>query len=371
MKKKLLICGNYGAGNFGDEAILGGIINLLKSSFLHNEISVMSADPGRTAREFGYPAVSFFPAGWRSGIAFWLGGRWVSVFRAVMGADLVILGGGGLFSDERPRAVWIWFVQGLWFWLFRKKYVCLAQSVGPLHSKWAQRLTAFVWRHAVLRTVRDSQSQQLLEKIGVRDVSCLADPAFALVQDEKSAYKSEDTVVISLRNWSETKDNHNIDILAEFVEYVRQKYGFKFIFVPFADTSQETDVDCFQKLSDKCQIELEKPDDYIHALEIISRSRFVIGMRLHSIIFAVLAQKPFLALSYSKKVRDFTEVVGMKEFCLDYLSLNLESLKKLFDSLVSEEKSLKTKLAKEKMNQTYAVYRHEKLLNKASFQVGT
>lgn len=65
-KKQIVVCGNYGASNLGDEAILGGLINLIKSTWPHSEITVMSARPRQTSRYFQVSSIMPFPAGLRS-----------------------------------------------------------------------------------------------------------------------------------------------------------------------------------------------------------------------------------------------------------------------------------------------------------------
>ncbi|MCC6643755.1 polysaccharide pyruvyl transferase family protein, partial [Candidatus Peregrinibacteria bacterium] len=90
----------------------------------------------------------------------------------------------------------------------------------------------------------------------------------------------------------------------------------------------------------------------------------VIGMRLHSVILAVLSKTPFIALSYSKKVKDFDATVGMKDFVLDYQKLNLDDLKKMVKNLLLVEKDVAINLEKEKLKNTYKFFDHEKLLKK-------
>lgn len=358
--KKILVCGNYGAANLGDEAILAGIIKLIESTFPGAAISVMSADKRRTEKEFRVNAVNFFPAGLRSFLKFWFLGQFIDSIKALFTADLVILGGGGLFSDERKAAVWIWFVQACWFYLFGKKVVCLAQSVGPLKSKWAKLLTGWVFKKAILKTVRDEKSLNLLNSIGVKGVAQLADPAFALAYEIESQHKISNNVVISLRQWKPQSDQQRYDIIKNLSNYLREKHELRAIFVPFQDRPEESDLYCYEFIKD--QVELRKVDDFKHALEIISRAKLVVGMRLHSIIMAVLARRPFVAISYSKKVKDFVETLGLGEMVIDYDEINLKDLKRLVDLALDQENRLVEVLEKQKLKQVYEFYKHEKLL---------
>ncbi|MBD3360226.1 polysaccharide pyruvyl transferase CsaB, partial [Candidatus Peregrinibacteria bacterium] len=48
---KIVIAGNYGAGNLGDEMILEGMIKIIKSSSPDSEITALSASPEETSKK--------------------------------------------------------------------------------------------------------------------------------------------------------------------------------------------------------------------------------------------------------------------------------------------------------------------------------
>jgi polysaccharide pyruvyl transferase WcaK-like protein len=49
-------------------------------------------------------------------------------------------------------------------------------------------------------------------------------------------------------------------------------------------------------------------------LELIARSSVVIGERLHACVLAAAAGRPFVAIEYRPKVRDFSESVAMDDY---------------------------------------------------------
>ena len=102
-KKQILVCGNYGAGNLGDEAILDGLLKLISSTWPQAKVTVQSAKPNSTHRVHKVDSVYFFPAGVKSCFKFWFSTRCLNTIRALSKTDLVILGGGGLFSDEKRQ----------------------------------------------------------------------------------------------------------------------------------------------------------------------------------------------------------------------------------------------------------------------------
>lgn len=369
---KIVICGNYGATNLGDEAILAGLLVLTQSTFPGARAAVMSSSPAQTAKAHGVSTTLHFPAGARSFFRYFLSPAGWRSLMTVARVDLILLGGGGLFADENPRAVWIWFVQFLWFWLMRKPVFCVAQSVGPLRRRWARVLTGWVFRRAAAVTVRDTQSADLLKELGVKNVQVLADAAYAIGYEtrsevpEKTLKPVKKRVVLSLRSWADVRDEKMQSIIAEMVIWLRVEKDLETVFVPF-QTCQTDDRKIYEKIRQylgkhAAGFSMLEAANFTEALQIIRDSKYVIGMRLHSVIFAVLTGRPFLGLSYSKKVRDFIATIGLEKFALDYKSLTLEELKKSFNCLEKEQDQVVHALHKAKLKYSYEFFRHEDVL---------
>ena len=84
--KEILIGGYYGGGNLGDEAILAAILQDLRNLDPSLNYSVVSWDPHLTRKEHEVGAVY-----WRDIEA---------LVEASRKADLILVGGGGLFQDH-------------------------------------------------------------------------------------------------------------------------------------------------------------------------------------------------------------------------------------------------------------------------------
>lgn len=358
-KVKILICGNYGASNLGDEIILSGLLELMKSTYRNPQVTVMSVTPEETEKMHKVKAVKLFPAGVRSTFDFWLTGKFIKTISALRQANLVILGGGGLFSDEKPRAMWIWYLQFIWFKAFGKKLACLAQSVGPLKNKWAKKIVKNVFGNSALVTVRDEKSAQLLVQLGVPGAVVLADPAYGIAYNQESFLKKSNYALLTLRPWDKERDLVVNDLIEKFCHWLKHEHDLEIVFVPF-QTRFDSDLERYGQLKDF--VEIKKPNDINEALEMTARARLVLGMRLHSVILAVLTKTPFVALSYSKKVKDFAATVEMGEFVLDYDSFSLEELKKVTEKALKDEKMVESILEKQKMKSTYKFYDHQKYL---------
>lgn len=359
-KKRIVICGNYGATNLGDEAILDGIISLVRRASPDADIAVMSANPEETAAMHGVESVDLFPAGVRSMARGLFGGGIGKTIDAIKKADLFILGGGGLFSDERPMAIVIWSLQARIARMFlspgKGKIFCLGQSVGPLGTFFGRRVTTSVFNHTAAVTVRDDASLALLQNMGIMGVQSLADPAFALSVNEPPDEKPEPYVVITARPWIKIRTNHQSasapnDVskkIAQFIDWLWQEKGLKSVLIPF-QLAVDNDVEVLNKIvaqvHNKDAVEIfEYSRDFRKTVELIERATAVVGMRLHSLIFSTMCARPFVALSYSKKVRDFAAQVGMEEFVMDWPAFDLQELCSRFDSLLNRQEELKNRL---------------------------
>lgn len=361
-----MICGNYGASNLGDEAILAGLITLVRSAFPGSHITVMSTNPGQTKKSFKVNAIWHFPSGLRSFFRYWFTPSGWKSLKEVSKSDLILLGGGGLFADEQKQAVWIWFVQFCWFWLLRKKVICIAQSIGPLNTSLGRVLTGWVFRRAIAVTVRDEQSQKLLKSLGVKKVEVLADPAYAIGYENEMSVNRKKQVVLTVRPWIKGDHQSFDQLIAEVVVWLKEKYGYETVFLPF-QTDFVDDRSRFKLIakfliSNPAPMKLIIPEDFGQALEIIGRSRAVIGMRLHSIIFAVLGRTPFIGVSYSKKVKDFITTTGLSEYCIDYDQFSLEDFKNRFEKMEKHRQEIEDQLEKAKLHYTYKFFRHEQML---------
>lgn len=376
--KNIVICGNYGAQNIGDEAILDGILMMVRRGLVTAvesessgcNITVMSADfegtelrlsenfvtttngiaenkvqterAGETSLYKTPRVVPLFPAGIRSLFYGLISGSIWKTARAVREADTFILGGGGLFQDERPMAVIIWALQAWLARFYKVPIFCLGQSVGPLTTLFGRHVTKWVFQRASIITVRDQSSADLLYGMGITGAKVLADPAFSLPSPEPFNERPEKFVVLSLRPWKDNRrkkiGSGNYTVLAKFIEWIKLEYGLKTVLVPFHPEDLAA-----LKMVLGADSQYEYTSNYHKILELMSRATAVIGMRLHSIIFSTLAKTPFIALSYSEKVHAFARTIDMEDFVLDWSLLTLKDLQDRFKILMDHRNELSIK----------------------------
>jgi polysaccharide pyruvyl transferase CsaB len=369
--KKIVICGNYGATNLGDEAILDGIVTLVRQADPAAKITVMSANPPATASEHNVESVALIPCGVRSFFKGIFSGSLGKTFDAIKSCDAVILGGGGLFADEKMMAIVIWSLQNAFFRLYKKPVFCLGQSVGPLNTFFGRFMTRRVYEHCELATVRDTASQKLLHGLRLPLFTVLADPAFALHSLEPTDAEREKFVVISVRPWVRGDSAELYKILAQFIFWLHEKKNLKSVLVPF-QLAPDDDSSILNKIlihveslkkghQNFVQI-LDYTSDYRNVIELISRAKAVVGMRLHSLIFSVLTETPFLALSYSSKITAFLSDLELSDYCLKWEDVTLEDLKKRFEALTANDDRVFMRLNAGQMTMRAKVKEHGKFL---------
>ena len=92
-RRGVVICGAYGLGNVGDEAILKAILREVREFAPGEPITVLSRDSAQTAARHGIQAIHMF--------------NLPGMLRAMSRAKLYLNGGGSLMQDvTSSRSLW-------------------------------------------------------------------------------------------------------------------------------------------------------------------------------------------------------------------------------------------------------------------------
>lgn len=296
--KRIVISGYYGFGNTGDEAVLSGICATLKEIGVDAGITVLSADPARTVREHpGTEAVG------RCGLA--------GIVRAIRSADLFISGGGSLFQDATSAHSPCYYLGILRLaQILRRKTMIYAQGVGPLQRPSIRGAVAKAFNRTDLITVRDEGSKTLLSEIGVtREIHTCADPSFLVEADleaadaiiDKASLAGKSIIGVSLRPWPASREW--IAEAASAIPGVCATLGATAAFIPMQE-SEDASIG-------EGAVVLAHGGDPRVAKGLIARCELVVGMRLHSLIFAAGAGVPCVPIVYDPKVSSFAIEAGL------------------------------------------------------------
>lgn len=329
--KKIVISGYYGFNNLGDEAILAGINSLFKKNDRDIQLTVLSSSPKETSDLYNLNSIS------RNSI--------INIINVLAEADLFISGGGSLLQDITGNFSISYYLGLAWLAKMQKtKTVYYAQGAGPIRKIWNRKLTALSLNNFDLLGVRDQKTKKLLEELGVKKkINLTVDPVFALYDpllNKKQKIKNCLEVGVSVRPWSVEYINELASALNDFSEGKNIKY----IIFPM---HQGKDEEISKQLKNKIRVEseiIELDNDPKLALKSFSDLDLFVGVRLHSLIFALLNQVPLLALSYDPKIEGL-----MSE--LEYLPLlklndiNQVEIVNELNNIFSKRYSLRKKIA--------------------------
>lgn len=294
----IVISGYYGFGNVGDEAVLAAMLAALRVRIPAAQITVLSANPARTAQEHGVHSVSRTGAG---------------AVRAVAGSDLFLSGGGSLIQDATSARSPLYYlgVLGLATVLARRSMV-FAQGIGPVRRRWIRVLTRGVLNRVDLITVRDEDSGQLLKEFGIRQAAHLvADPVFALdpaPPDQVSGILptgSRPRIGLALRSWG---DDRFLDTLVEAVQAVRGELGGTIVTLAF---HPQRDLPICRSAAGALGGEVIADLEPAKMMALIGSLDLLIGIRLHALICAVATGVAPVGLSYDPKVDGLFRRIGV------------------------------------------------------------
>lgn len=309
---KILISGYYGFDNCGDDAVLECLINDLKDKNV-KDIFVLSNNPNETKEYYNVSSI------YRN--------SYKEILTAIKSCDVVISGGGSLLQDKTSS-------KSLWYYLaiiflgifFRKKVYIIGQGIGPINKKFNRWITKVILKRVNGITVRDSDSKRFLESLKIKnDVILSADPVVNMESiDDKRIYEilskegidpSERYMIICTRAW-ETTEISRVE-LAKAIDTIANANGMRVIFFPFyykVDEEESQKVANYLKSDYKIIKNKYNPKE---VLGIIKKSQFLIGVRLHALIFGLVANIPFIGISYDPKIDGFLKSIDVQVFKID------------------------------------------------------
>ena len=280
-KAKILLFGNYGGQNWGDEVLLSGILSGISPSF---EILVVSSDPDFTRQIHGVDAVLPPPAGIRS----FFRRESFRFFSVLKSADFVFFGGGGLLQNREKSAIFLWFFYAKITQFFQKKIFFVGNSIGPLSGFLAKFLAQSALKTAKFFSARDAFSFEFLKKIGKKKVAIAAtDAAFLLPKFPEKKRRSGTILVF--------RGDGNISAR-------KIKNLFSALPKPISAIAMDK-ID--EKWAKKIGVKIQKPKNLAELKSFFAGAKLVLSSRLHGAIAALCAETPFLAFSAAPKIRNF------------------------------------------------------------------
>ena len=331
-RESIMICGAYGRGNAGDDAILEAIVQEMRALDPERTICVMSRRPKETRLVYRTGAVYTFNI--------------FSVLHKFRKAALYINGGGSLMQDVTST-------RSLWYYCYTlraaKRRGCKVMmygcGIGPINRAGNRKMAAKTIDRSVDRiTLRDDNSRAELADMGVTrpDIRVSADPTIILdaapaevvsLAMEQSGIDPDGRYIgFGLRNWKGL--DAALPAIAAAANYAYEKHGLTPVFVPIEFPSDLTPAERVGSLLHCPWYAVRTRQPIEVTIGILARMKTVVGIRLHSLMFSAGQGVPVVGLSYDIKVDGFLKYIGSRT-CLQLRTARADELCRLIDECVS------------------------------------
>ena len=305
----ILISGYYGFDNIGDESILRTLITSLREKIPDCRLTVLSHNPASTREKYGVEAVERMSPG--------------AILRAVRRCDMLISGGGSLLQDvTSSKSIHYYLFIIRLAKLLGKKVFIYSQGIGPIDHAFNRRATARALKKADGIVVRDERSAKLLEQIGLPQerIVITADPVIRMKRPDRTVgreilaragIKKDGRLTVGWAIREKNRDSAFVREITECIRWLRENYDAESVLIPF---HYEEDREVCSVIAErtngaaKCLSEKYLSEDM---LSIIGNMDVLVGVRLHSMIYAAIMGVPIIGVSYDPKCTAFLNSVGL------------------------------------------------------------
>ena len=315
LARTIVVSGYYGFNNSGDEAVLHAIVTALRDEAKAAgapapRIVVLSGDPAETARLHGVEATHRM--------------RPLAVLGALRRADALISGGGSLLQDvtSAKSALYYLAVLKLARWMRVPTFI-YAQGVGPIRDRGRfGPMIRSAFEASRYISVRDEESKALVASFGVAPerIRVVPDPVMGMglsleAPVSGSGAAASPRIGVSVRFWREDRGELS-RIAAALAKVLENRADAKVALLPFHLPSDKL---ASEFIADRLREAGYGPDRVEQhggaahpsdMLREVARCDLLVGMRLHSLIYAATTGVPPIAVSYDPKIDQFMRRLG-------------------------------------------------------------
>lgn len=339
----VMISGYYGFNNHGDDTLLKAITDDLRAQKKDMNIVVLSKRPKQTRALYSVKSIN------RINVPL--------IFKYMKQTNLLISGAGSLIQDFTSTQSLIYYLFIINSAIKRGARVMLyANGIGPLRSEKNKKRAAKVLNKVDLITLREISSNDVLRELNVTapPIYVTADPAFSVKNDEpqrasrlleKAGLGGKQYFCVAVRSWKTLNSDFESHI-AGFCNYVKEKYNYEALFVAMQPVNDE-------EISRKIMSAVKGGACYLgndfsidEILGVVENCEFALGMRLHTVIYAVKAGTPVIGLVYDPKVKALMEQFS-QPYYLNVENVSLEKLIKFADEVVENKESISEALRRQ------------------------
>ncbi len=347
-KGDIVISGYYGYGNTGDDSLLLSIIENLRSADPLAKITVITKNPKKMEVRFGVRCISRIDL--------------PSIISELKSAKLLLMGGGSILQNSSSNRSLFYYTEIIK--LAKRlgtKIMLYSNGIGPLIGEKSKLRAAEAINSVDKLTLREPSSLEELKLLGANtsNASISADPALLLspaddgrikyIFDKNGIEKDNKYFAVSVREWKKLRNLSNgtgeisfEQTLADAINEISKKTDATPIFIPM-QPSRDTEI-C-KRIRALCT-----PDSIMltgltahELIGVVGHTEFVIGMRLHMLIYATSAGVPVLGISYDPKIDAFLEYSGQPK-ALDVRSITSSEILSALTDIINDHDNIKTEI---------------------------
>ena len=341
---RAVLCGYYGMGNAGDEALLVSLLQMLPESV---EPVVLSGDPQATKEQYG--------------VASYYRKSALTILKILQRSDVFIWGGGSLMQDSTSLASPIYYA-GLMALAQQRglKTIAWAQGIGPLNRSFTRWLTKQVLLGCEGISVRDSASAALLSSWQL-DYELAPDPVWMLPSKPVAELPATDLPIVAvvLRSHPLLTAERSQILVRAIKDFQTQSKCFILLvpFQPIQDGAIARQV-AAELTQNYATVSLDDPQQL---KGLFPRVKMAIAMRLHGLIMAAAEGCSCFALSYDPKVSQLMSELNLPGYELAALPDDPQTISDALLELYQRERGLDSALLQSVVKRAEL---HQQLLRK-------
>ncbi len=356
----IAISGFFGDDNVGDDLLQLAVIDGIKKNFKSPKIVVFTSNVEKNINLFKREGLN------HNSLDIVYSGRWgvkepnrkylrsyswiIKNFLELRKCDMHIIGPGNMIKDNTNRFLaTFWILRGFLSHLLRKPFALFAVGVadiGHYHSKF---LIKRILNKARFITARDNTSLVKLRQLKVHapHMDSFPDLTYTLINKAKigECEKTGEikTVGLNFANFSpkffpsQVIDNYKTVVL-DFLKKITETNEYELIFFPFSGVSHFNDNIMYEYVSAQVgkfhkRIQCYSYNSINDLKQGIALCDAFVGTRFHSIIFAIQACVPTIAMSYDWKAKNFLSEAGLGDYTLQVRDITIEKLLGAWDNM--------------------------------------
>lgn len=306
----------------------------IKSNADNPKIVVISNNPAKIKQIYDVDSVYTFD--------------YKAIFAQMKTSGLFISGGGSLLQDVTSFKSLIYYLLLIFLAeILKVKTYIYAQGIGPVNNLFGRILTSLILKNVDIITVRDQQSKNFLEKLGINSV-LTADPVWSIEKEDLNNSILNDEKIkigIQLRDWHTLSDT-DLENLAEAININFNDKKYKLILISLQDSKDLQVMKNFEQIlrskNSELNLELISGLTVFDSISLISKLDYLIAMRYHACLISIKFNIPTLAISYDPKVEILSKESGIPYILAN--EINKEGLSGKIFELIDKREVYRNKL---------------------------